>query len=163
MTVKMYLKIDGINGESADAEHKNEMDVLAWDWNVANSASTHVDQPRQSTQASFGDISITKYIDDATPELLLAVANATTHKKATLEIEKLGGRDEAVDFVVVELGTVLVNSYATGGSDGEDRLTETITLNFANVELKYFKTTSKGKVKATKPTFKWDIRQGKSV
>lgn len=31
-TVDYFLKIDGIDGESTDNKHKNEIDVLSWSW-----------------------------------------------------------------------------------------------------------------------------------
>ncbi|MGB7991069.1 MAG: type VI secretion system tube protein Hcp, partial [Candidatus Methylophosphatis roskildensis] len=32
MAVDFFLKIDGIEGESADSKHKKEIDVLSWSW-----------------------------------------------------------------------------------------------------------------------------------
>ena len=38
---------------------------------------------------------------------------------------------------VIKMKKILVSSVSTGGSGGEDRLTENVTLNFSWVELKY--------------------------
>ena len=32
MAVDAFLKLDGIDGESQDKEHKGEIDILAWSW-----------------------------------------------------------------------------------------------------------------------------------
>jgi len=32
MAVDMFLKIDGIPGESTDARHRDEIDVLSYNW-----------------------------------------------------------------------------------------------------------------------------------
>ena len=37
MAVDMFLKLDGIKGESLDATHKDEIDVLAWSWGLSQS------------------------------------------------------------------------------------------------------------------------------
>ena len=34
MAVDIFLKLDGIKGESQDHKHKDEIDVLAWSWGV---------------------------------------------------------------------------------------------------------------------------------
>ena len=39
MAVDFFLKIDGIPGESTDAKHKDEIDVLSWSWG-ANQTGT---------------------------------------------------------------------------------------------------------------------------
>jgi type VI secretion system secreted protein Hcp len=51
---------------------------------------------------------------------------------------------------------VLVTSLSTGGSGGEDRLTENISLNFAEVKMEYFLQNEKG-VTASGGIFNWDI------
>ena len=32
MPVDFFLRIDGIEGESVDDRHKNEIEVLSWSW-----------------------------------------------------------------------------------------------------------------------------------
>ncbi|MBC8838373.1 type VI secretion system tube protein Hcp, partial [Escherichia coli] len=34
MAQDIFLKLTGIRGESRDAFHPDEMDVLAWDWSA---------------------------------------------------------------------------------------------------------------------------------
>lgn len=41
MAQDMFIKIDGIEGESLDATHKNEIQVLAWHWSVAQHSNMH--------------------------------------------------------------------------------------------------------------------------
>ena len=42
MAVDMFIKIDGIKGESADDKHKEEVDVLSWSWGMSQSGSAHM-------------------------------------------------------------------------------------------------------------------------
>ena len=42
MAVDMFLKLDGIKGESVDSKHKDEIAVLAWSWGMSNSGSAHL-------------------------------------------------------------------------------------------------------------------------
>ena len=55
---------------------------------------------------------------------------------------------------------VLVTSVSTGGSHGEDRLTENVSLNFAKVKMIYKTQTEKGGAGAS-PTFGWDVPANK--
>ena len=41
MAVDMFLKLDGCDGESADSEHADEIDVLAFSWGMTQSGSMH--------------------------------------------------------------------------------------------------------------------------
>ena len=51
---------------------------------------------------------------------------------------------------------VLVTSMSQGGSGGEDRLTENVTLNFAKVKVEYIEQTAKGG-KGDTPSMGWNI------
>ena len=42
-----------------------------------------------------------------------------------------------LEYLVISMKNVLITSVSTGGSGGEDRLTENITLNFETVKVDY--------------------------
>ena len=39
MSVDFFLKIDGIEGESQDKTHKNEIQLESWSWGQSNTGS----------------------------------------------------------------------------------------------------------------------------
>ena len=39
MSYAIFIKMDSITGESRDAKHKGEIDVLSWSWGVTNHPS----------------------------------------------------------------------------------------------------------------------------
>ncbi|HEX3867907.1 MAG TPA: type VI secretion system tube protein Hcp, partial [Gemmatimonadaceae bacterium] len=53
----------------------------------------------------------------------------THYDKATLTVRKAG--DKPLEYIIIELDELIVTSLSEGGSGGEDRLTENVTLNFA--------------------------------
>jgi type VI secretion system secreted protein Hcp len=61
-------------------------------------------------------------------------------------------------YIHITMNEVLVTSVSTGGSGGEDRLTENVTLNFAKVKYDYTLQDSKGTVAGDK-TFAWNIAE----
>ena len=54
------------------------------------------------------------------------------------------------------------SSVSTGGSGGEDRLTENVTINFAKVKVDYKEQTKTGGVGAS-PSMGWDIAGNEKV
>jgi type VI secretion system secreted protein Hcp len=61
-----------------------------------------------------------------------------------------------LEYITITMTDVLVTSVSTGGSGGEDRLTENVSLNFAKVEFSYKEQSQAGKAAGT-GDFKWDI------
>ncbi|CAD6531982.1 Peptidoglycan-associated lipoprotein [Paraburkholderia kirstenboschensis] len=41
MAQDIFLKIDGINGESLDDKHKDEIEVLSWNWEILQDSTMH--------------------------------------------------------------------------------------------------------------------------
>jgi type VI secretion system secreted protein Hcp len=142
MAVDQFIKINGIEGESKDDKHKNEIDVLAWSWGASQSGSMHGGGGGGSGKVSVQDLSFVKYIDKATPPLFLHCCNGKHIPDATLVVRKAG--ENPLEYLKIKMTDVIVTSVSTGGSGGEDRLTENVTLNFAKVEASYTEQTKKG-------------------
>jgi type VI secretion system secreted protein Hcp len=155
MAVDMFLKIEGeISGESQDKAHKGDIDVLAWSWGMSNSGTFHMGGGGGAGKANFQDISVTKYVDSASPVLMLYCANGDHFDKAKLIVRKAG--KEPLEYIVIDMLNVLITSVSTGGSGGEDRLTENVSLNFAKVKVAYVEQNPDGSGKPAKE-FVWDI------
>ena len=133
MAVDMFLKITGkdIKGESRDAKHKETIDVLAWSWGMSNSGTAHMGGGAGAGKVNVQDLSLTKYVDKASPPLALACCNGEHFKEALLTVRKAG--KTPVEYIKITMKEVMVTGVSTGGSGGEDRLTENVTLNFAEV------------------------------
>jgi type VI secretion system secreted protein Hcp len=135
MAVDMFLKIDDVKGESADDKHKDMIDVLAWSWGMSQSGTTHMGGGGGAGKVSVQDISLTKYVDKSSPNLILAACNGKHFKEALLTVRKAG--EKPLEYIKITMKEVLVSNISTGGSGGEDRLTENITLNFAEFKVEY--------------------------
>ncbi len=85
-----------------------------------------------------------------------ALAKGSHIDKVTLLVRKAGEGQHV--YIKMDLEEVIVTSLSTGGSGGEDRLTENVTLNFAKVAFDYHKQDSKGAV-ASVGIFKWNIAE----
>ena len=155
MALDMFLNIEGeIAGESKDGTHRGEIDVLAWSWGISNAGSFHLGGGGGSGKANFQDISITKWVDLSSPILGLYCASGDHFPEATLTVRKAGKKP--LEYMIIKMEKVLVTSVATGGSGGEDRLTENVTLNFEQVEVKYTEQTATGDAGTIKE-LKWNI------
>jgi type VI secretion system secreted protein Hcp len=156
MAMDQFIKIGNLKGESKDKAHKDEIDVLSWNWGLSNSGSAHQGGGAGAGKVSVQDLSFSKYIDKSSPDLMLACCNGKHFDKAVLTVRKAG--ESPLEYLVVTLEKLIVTNVSTGGSGGEDRLTENVTLNFAKVKVQYKEQTEKGAV-GDKPEMGWDVAQ----
>ena len=156
MALDMFINMGAIKGESRDKTQgkAGDIDILAWSWGMSQSGTTHSGGGGGAGKASFQDLSFTKYIDSSSNALMNALAKGSHIEKVTMMVRKAGEGQQK--YILMTMEEVLVTSISTGGSGGEDRLTENITLNFAKVNFGYKPQTEKGSVEAYKP-FVWNI------
>lgn len=154
MAVDMFIKIDDIKGESADAAHKDEIDVLSWSWGMSQSGSAQVGGGGGTGKVEVQNLSFAKYVDRASPNLMKLCCNGKHFKKAMLVVRKAGGKP--LEYIKLELTDGLIASISTGGSGGEDRLTENVVLNFASFKYEYTPQKADGSGDAAIPA-QWNI------
>jgi len=143
MAVDIFLKLDDVKGESQDSKHKDEIDVLSWDWGMSQAGTMHTGGGGGAGRANVQDLTLTKYVDKASPNLVMAACSGKHYKEAQLVVRKAGG-DSPLEYVKITLKQVLVSSIKTGGKGDEDRMKENIGFNFAEFKYEYFPQKSDG-------------------
>jgi len=126
----MFLQLEGIDSDSLDAAHENEIIVKSWSWGMVQSGTTHEGPGGGGGKVSGGDLSVTKKVDKATPALMRYCCNGKPIASGILTVREAGG-DNPVEYLKIEMEQIIITSYQTGGaSDEKDRLEEHLTLNF---------------------------------
>ena len=127
-----FMKLGDIKGEATDKGHKNEIDVLSWSWGMSQSGSIGGGTGRVNVQ----DISITKNVDSSSTEIYQALVTGQHVRDVIIEVssKKYSGNEP---YLTYTLKNVIITSVSTGGSGGEDRLTENVTLNFEEIKVTY--------------------------
>ena len=163
MAFDMHIKFEGgsvqVKGASNHKKHKGEVPILAWSWGVSNTGDLHSGAGSASGgKAHVQDISITKYVDGCSNALMQACCTGARVEKATLYVTNATG--EQTDFLTIELSEgVLVTSCSTGGSGGEDRLTENVTLHFGKFKYSFQPQDDKGGKDGGTKDFTFDMQQ----
>lgn len=163
MAFDAFLKLDGIKGESQDAKHKGEIDLLSFHWGANQTGASAVGGGGGSGKVHIQDISITKKADAASPLLFLNCASGSHIKEGTLVVRKAGG--EQLEYLKIKLTDVLVSSYRPGGSahGADDIPMEEVSLNFAKIEYSYQPQGADGKAQGGPIMAGWDIKANKKI
>jgi type VI secretion system secreted protein Hcp len=157
MAIDYFLRIDGVPGESLDAKHKGEIDVESWSWGEAHPAPPG-GGGGGAGKVQMQDFNFTARFSKASPNLMLACASGKHFKGAVLTARKAGKGQQ--DFLTFSLSDVLVSAYQTGGAEGEVVPGDSVSLNFAKIQVEYKQQnpdgTLGGSIKAG-----WDVKQNK--
>jgi len=157
--IDMFLKIDGIEGESTDEAHRGEIDVLQWSWGLSQSSPSH-GGGQGSSKVNIQEMSITKSTDTTTSDLMQSCCTGNSIGDVTLEIcSSVGAK---ICYFKMEMESVLISSMSIGGNHEEEVLSETITLNFDKVEFTYIPHDLDTGMQ-TGEELKWNIEEGKKA
>ena len=156
MAVDVYLKINGIPGESADSKHKAEIDVLSYSWGVTQTGTMSYGGGGGAGKANFGDFSFMMRMNKATPKLMESCASGKHIKLATLSCRKAGGKQ--LDYMIYKFHDLLISSYQTSASSEEPM--ESISFNYSKMEMEYKEQDEKGGLKGP-VGFKYDLKSNK--
>ena len=159
--VDFFLKIDGIEGESADGKHKGEIDLESWSWGASQAGGSSFGGGGGAGKVSMQDFHFTMKVNKATPKLILACANGQHIKNALLTCRKAGGKQE--EFLQYTFHDLLISSYQTGGSGGADIVpTEQISFNYAKMKVEYKEQKSDGTLGGVIAAG-WDLKKNEKV
>jgi len=139
MAANYFLKFEpdtGVQGESTQKDHKDEIEVLSFSWGVSQAGGFSFSGGGGNSKANVQDLSVSFRQCKASPKLMEYCATGKHLDKATLTCLKAGG-DAQQKYLEIILTDVVISSYQTGGS-GDEMPIESMGLNFAKVEEKYY-------------------------
>ena len=137
MAFDCFIKIGDIKGEAKDHAHKDEIDVLSWSWGVTQPGTMGMGGGGGGGKVNIQDLVFTKYIDTSSTNLYL-------------------------QCMKIKMEEVMITSMQTGGSGAEDRVTETVNLNFAKVKVEYTPQEATGAAGAVMD-IGWDIEANQQL
>lgn len=135
LAVDMFLKLDGIDGEVQDRVHSQEIEVLAWSWGATQGGTTAMGAGSAGGKANIHDMYFTKYIDSSTHSLMQKIFSGEDIATGTLVVRTAGARP--LEYLKITMTDIRVKSLSTGGSTGDDRLSENVSLGFRTVKVEY--------------------------
>ena len=152
MSTDSHIKFDGVEGESTHKDHKGEIDVLSWSWNVSNNTSLAGGGSGKG-KANPGDFVFTHTYDKASPVLAKQCASGKHFKTVKLTARKAGEGQK--DFLVVSMKEVFITAVSPSGGHGGE-IIENVAFTYKDIEFAYKAQDDKGGL-GGEVKFGWDV------
>ena len=135
MAQDIFLKINGIDGESIDAAHKNEIEVLNWNWQVLQDSNMHQGSGGGSGKATVKDLHFVHNVDRSSPNLMKFCLTGKHIPEAKLTVRKAGGNP--LEYLKITMTDVVITNVQPSGSSVDETLKENVSLAFAKIKQEY--------------------------
>jgi type VI secretion system secreted protein Hcp len=158
--VDYFLKLEGVEGESGDAKHKNEIQVLSFSFGESQSGTMAFGGGGGAGKVQMQDFHFMMNVNKASPKLFLKCASGEHIKSAVLTARK-AGKDQQ-DYLKVTFTDVLVSSFQTNGDAHANSLpVDSISLNFTKIKIEYAPQKPDGSLDAYVPV-QYDLKSMKA-
>src|SRR5215831_2412705 len=135
MAVDMFLKLDGIKGESKDSKHKDEIHIESFSWGMSQTGAMGAGGGGGAGKVNVHDISISKNVDKSSCDLMYACASGKHIPSGLITVRKAG--EKPLEYLKIKLTDILISGVQDSGSGHGDQVAESITLNFAKFQVDY--------------------------
>jgi type VI secretion system secreted protein Hcp len=182
MAYDAFLKLTDIKGESQDAKHKGEIDILSFSFGANQTGSSAHGGGGGTGKVALQDFHFVHALDQSSPVLFQKCATGEHLKEALITVRKAGG--EQLEYLKIKLTDVLISSVqqsgqsnhtaaprdlATGQASGKAFVreaattadnfpTESVSLNFAKIQMDYQPQGPDGKPQGGAIHGGWDVK-----
>ena len=158
MAVDMFLKIDGIEGESKDDKMGGQIHIDSFSFGVEQVGTAESGGGLGAGKAKFEDFEFTMPTQKASPKIYAACASGKHIKQAVLSIRKAGGKQEI--YLKHTFSDLLISSFRT--ANGEPQPTDTVKFNFVKLATEYKEQLATGGLGGTTAA-SWDLKANKGT
>ncbi len=151
-TAALFLKIDGLKGNSQNPNHKDEFDIHSFNWDESIKVVNGGGGGGGAGKPTIGEIQFTLNSNSSSPKILQSLASGQHIKTAALTIVEPNGEQ-----LKIKLTDIVFTTYKISGNDQYASPLDQIGLNFAKIEMEHIdknNSSSKGG---------WDVKANKSV
>jgi len=156
----IFVKYDGVDGESADANHDKWIDVLSIDWGSNKPGGGATGRSRRRGSVIVEDMRLTMEFEKSTPKLLEKLNMGEVIPKVEIEQTANYGGSRAT-YLKYTLTNVQVTAFDVNAS-GNDESPPTVTIanNFEEYKVTYTEYDSEGNKGGNVETT-WKVKKGK--
>jgi type VI secretion system secreted protein Hcp len=147
MAVDYFLKLDGVDGESVDSNHKNEIQIMSWSWGASQVSSVAGTGGSGAGKADLSDFSIMCYFDKSTPKFFKSIGAGTHIKTGTMSAVKSGA--DGKPYLKVDFKELFVSGLQISGSS--EIPTVSVSFSYNEIKIDYSVQDENGNLKSTGP------------
>jgi type VI secretion system secreted protein Hcp len=148
-----YIKFDGVDGESKDANHDKWIDITSFQQTITRA------QGAVRATPVFEDIQVVKEVDKSSPKLAESLAREQMFPSVIIHFTKSIGGVEEQTYYTYELKNVMITSYSIGGT-ADTLPREEISLNFEEIKATYTEYDDKSGQKKGNVEYSWKVEEG---
>jgi type VI secretion system secreted protein Hcp len=142
MALQMFLKVDGIDGDSKKKGMEGAIDLLSCSFGLSRPSTMHTGSGGSGGDVFAGDVVMTKNLDTASNGIRKSLVKGEQNLKATVTVRKPTG--EMVETLKYEMEGCMFTSANVAAGPADDVVIEDISIAYTKVTFTYVPEESDG-------------------
>jgi len=157
MAVDYFLKLDGIQGESQDEKHKNEIQLLSFSWGASNTSSVAGTGGSGAGKVDLSDFSAMLFFDKSTPKFFKSICAGTHIPTGTLSAIKAGA--DGKPYLKIDFKEMFVTGLQVSASSEIPSVS--LSFSYNEIKIDYSVQDEKGNLASIGPV-SWNTKTNKA-
>jgi len=164
---EMFLKIQGLNGESTDFEYRDWSEIISFSWSVKQPAGSAGGLGQggagSSERADFSDFTVAKAVDKLSPTLVVYCARGQHIKEVKVSIRRPIEKQRLYQITLEDAVVSGVSQVAQPGGFAGWLPVESVSFTYSKIRFEYTEcdhTTSRAKGAHRGD---WDLKANKMI
>lgn len=162
MAVEVYLKLDGIDGESVKSGAEKWIEIFSFSNGASNHSSVSAGTGSGAGKVDLSSLSLQKQLDTASPKLFANCCAGTHIATGTMMVREATGGDTTQTYFQYDLKEVFIDSISWGGAAGGGKPSESLSVSFNQITVNYWPQDATGKLGSVIPAG-WNVSTNKKV
>ena len=156
MSVEIFLKLDGIDGESEKKGAEKWIEIFSFSNGASNPSSVAFGTGSGAGKVDLSSLSLQKQLDISSPKLFLNCCSGTHIAKGNMIVREATGGDTTQIYYQYDMTEVFIDSVSWGGAANGGKPSESLAVSAKSLQITYWPQDSTGKV-GNKIVAGWDV------
>lgn len=156
MAVEIFLKLDGIDGESTKSGAEGWIELFSFSNGASNPSSVAFGTGSGAGKVDISSLSLQKQLDKASPKLFLNCCKGTHIAKGKMIVREATGDKTAQTYFQYDMTEVFIDSISWGGSAGGGKPSESVSMSSKSLQITYSVQDEKGTLQK-QGVVGWDV------
>jgi len=156
MAIEIFLRLDGIDGESQKTGHENEIEIFSFSNGASNPSSVAFGTGSGAGKVDLSSISLQKQLDIASPKLFTNCCNGSHIATGKMTCREAGGTP--LEYFTYEMEEIFVDSISWGGAAGGGKPSESVSISYKKITVTYVPQNADGSGGTKLPAI-WNVQK----
>jgi type VI secretion system secreted protein Hcp len=138
MAVEIFLKLDGIDGESEKSGAEKYIEIFSFSNGASNPSSVAFGTGSGAGKVDISSLSLQKQLDKSSPMLFLNCCSGKHIATGNMVVREATGDNTTKIYYQYDMTEVFVDSISWGGAAGGGKPSESISLSAKSLKISYW-------------------------